>query len=203
MEIAQLACELHLLLLLKVMGAHIGLRRLIGTPKVSITGKGQNMKSRRVITLAFATIVFMVFVVGLQPGVMGVPVYESYTLQDDDLGGDANNDNTVNVLDLNILKRSYGKSKGQPGYDGRADFNNSTTVNILDLNILKNNYGKKRNPPPPVNTPEPQTMVMVGSLVTGLLGVLRMRRRFIIRGGIGINGFKVVGKAERKEEEDV
>jgi hypothetical protein len=57
-------------------------------------------------------------------------------------GGDANNSNTVNILDLNILKSSYGKSNGQPGYDDRADFNKSASVNILDLNILKSNYGR-------------------------------------------------------------
>jgi hypothetical protein len=57
-------------------------------------------------------------------------------------GGDANNSNSVNVLDLNILKGTYGKSEGQQGYDERADFNNSDSVNVLDLNILKGNYGK-------------------------------------------------------------
>jgi hypothetical protein len=57
-------------------------------------------------------------------------------------GGDANNSNNVNILDLNILKGTYGKMSGQPGYDDRADFNKTNSVNILDLNILKSNYGK-------------------------------------------------------------
>jgi hypothetical protein len=57
-------------------------------------------------------------------------------------GGDADNTNSVNVLDLNILKATYGKSSGNPGYDGRADFNKTNSVNVLDLNILKSNYGK-------------------------------------------------------------
>jgi hypothetical protein len=57
-------------------------------------------------------------------------------------GGDANDTNSVNILDLNILKASYGKSDTQPGYDARADFNKSDSVNILDLNILKANYGQ-------------------------------------------------------------
>jgi hypothetical protein len=57
-------------------------------------------------------------------------------------GGDANDTNSVNILDLNILKGSYGKSSTQPGYDARADFNKTDSVNILDLNILKSNYGK-------------------------------------------------------------
>jgi hypothetical protein len=61
-------------------------------------------------------------------------------------GGDANNTNSVNVLDLNILKSSYGKSQGTPGYDDRADFNKTNSVNVLDLNILKSNYGKSGAP---------------------------------------------------------
>jgi hypothetical protein len=57
-------------------------------------------------------------------------------------GGDANDSNSVNIQDLNILKGSYGKSIGQAGYDTRADFNKSGSVNLLDLNILKSNYGQ-------------------------------------------------------------
>src|SRR5205814_755996 len=40
------------------------------------------------------------------------------------LGGDANNDNVVNIQDFSVLKASFGKSVGDPGYDPRADFNN-------------------------------------------------------------------------------
>jgi hypothetical protein len=57
-------------------------------------------------------------------------------------GGDANNTNSINIQDLNILKASYGKSSGQPGYDSRADFNKTNSVNIQDLNLLKGNYGQ-------------------------------------------------------------
>jgi hypothetical protein len=57
-------------------------------------------------------------------------------------GGDASNSNSVNVLDLNILKGSYGKTPGQPGYSAMADFNKTDSVNVLDLNILKGNYGQ-------------------------------------------------------------
>jgi hypothetical protein len=61
-------------------------------------------------------------------------------------GGDANESNSVNVLDLNILKTTYGKSMGQSGYDARADFDDTNSVNVLDLNILKSNYGKSGDP---------------------------------------------------------
>jgi parallel beta-helix repeat protein len=57
-------------------------------------------------------------------------------------GGDADNNNSVNNLDLDILKASYGKSSGQFKYNDAADFDKSKSVNIIDLNILKNNYGQ-------------------------------------------------------------
>ena len=55
--------------------------------------------------------------------------------------GDCNNDNVVNSLDFTILKNTYGKSIGQPGYDNRADFNGDTVVNVGDFNLLKGNFG--------------------------------------------------------------
>jgi hypothetical protein len=62
------------------------------------------------------------------------------------LEGDANKDGEVNIRDLNILKLSYAKHQGQPGYDPRADFDGTNQVNIKDLNILKRNYAKKSDP---------------------------------------------------------
>jgi hypothetical protein len=80
----------------------------------------------------------------LRAKVAGVVVLPGTTTSQDFylIGGDANDSNSVNVLDLNILKGTYGKAAGQLGYDARADFNNSDSVNVLDLNILKSNYGK-------------------------------------------------------------
>jgi N-acetylneuraminic acid mutarotase len=55
--------------------------------------------------------------------------------------GDCNNDNLVNVQDFNILKVTFGKAAGDPGYDNRADFNGDGLVNILDFNPQKQNFG--------------------------------------------------------------
>ena len=41
--------------------------------------------------------------------------------------GDANNDDVISVLDFSILKSTFGKSLGNPGYDNRADFTGDTT----------------------------------------------------------------------------
>ena len=58
-------------------------------------------------------------------------------------GGDANNDNSVDVLDFGILVNAYGGSSKMAGsnYDPTADFNGDGSVDVLDFGILVNNYG--------------------------------------------------------------
>lgn len=56
-------------------------------------------------------------------------------------GGDANNDNLVDVVDFNILKNSFGKTPADPGYDPRADFTGDNVVDVSDFNTLKKNFG--------------------------------------------------------------
>jgi hypothetical protein len=72
-----------------------------------------------------------------------------HTLQEMGLmrAGDCNNDNVVNVLDFNILKGTFGKQQGDPGYDSRADFTGDNAVTILDFNLLKGNFGTGGSPP--------------------------------------------------------
>ena len=61
--------------------------------------------------------------------------------------GDCNNDNVVTILDFNILKGTFGKAQGDPGYDDRADFTGDHTVTISDFNLLKGNFGQGGSPP--------------------------------------------------------
>jgi hypothetical protein len=61
--------------------------------------------------------------------------------------GDANNDNCVNVTDFSILRASFGKTVGDPGYDARGDFNNDNSVSVADFNLQKNNFGICGVPP--------------------------------------------------------
>ncbi|MFL5731641.1 MAG: dockerin type I domain-containing protein [Chloroflexia bacterium] len=71
-------------------------------------------------------------------------------------GGDCNGDNIITVGDVTILKSTYGKSSGQPGYDPRADFNGDDRVDAGDLAVQGVNFGRAGSPPPgPVSGPCP------------------------------------------------
>jgi hypothetical protein len=50
--------------------------------------------------------------------------------------GDLNGDGSVGCDDLAILKASFGKKKGQAGFDPRADVNGDGVVNVLDLSAV-------------------------------------------------------------------
>jgi hypothetical protein len=54
--------------------------------------------------------------------------------------GDANNDDTVNSSDFLLLRGSYFKSSGQPGFVDGADFNEDDVVNSSDFLLLRSNY---------------------------------------------------------------
>jgi Dockerin type I domain len=50
--------------------------------------------------------------------------------------GDLNGDGLVGCDDLAVVKASFGKKVGQPGFDPRADVNGDGVVNVLDLSIV-------------------------------------------------------------------
>jgi hypothetical protein len=49
---------------------------------------------------------------------------------------DLNGDGLINCADLAIVKASFGKKTGQPGFDPRADVNGDGIVNVLDLSAV-------------------------------------------------------------------
>ena len=53
--------------------------------------------------------------------------------------GDVNGDGVVNCTDFDLVRASFGKSKGQPGYNSAADLNNDGVVNIQDLSAVSRN----------------------------------------------------------------
>jgi hypothetical protein len=50
--------------------------------------------------------------------------------------GDLNGDGKVDCSDLAIVRASFGKRSGQPGFDSRADTNNDGVVNVRDLSFV-------------------------------------------------------------------
>jgi len=58
------------------------------------------------------------------------------------LEGDANDDNSVTILDFSILRTTFNKTEGQPGFDGRADFNEDNAITILDFSLLRTNFNR-------------------------------------------------------------
>lgn len=63
------------------------------------------------------------------------------------LAGDADNNNVVNTTDFSIMKGTFGKLIGDPGYDDRANFNGDFVVNTTDFNILRGTFGYGGSPP--------------------------------------------------------
>jgi hypothetical protein len=61
--------------------------------------------------------------------------------------GDADNSNVVDAIDFTIVRSTFGKSSGQPGYDARADFDGDQAVGVTDFALLKGNFGRGGAPP--------------------------------------------------------
>jgi hypothetical protein len=57
------------------------------------------------------------------------------------LGGDANGDDRIDILDGAIVSSSFGLRPGEPGADARADINGDGEVDIHDLVLVGANFG--------------------------------------------------------------
>ena len=53
----------------------------------------------------------------------------------------------ISSSDFTLLKATFSKSIGQPGYDDRADFDGNQVVNAPDFTLLKSNFGIAGSPP--------------------------------------------------------
>lgn len=58
------------------------------------------------------------------------------------LGGDANDDNSVDVLDLDRLIQAFDAAPGDPHWNEGVDFNCDLSVDVLDLDVLIRNFDK-------------------------------------------------------------
>src|SRR5581483_4090252 len=50
--------------------------------------------------------------------------------------GDVDGNGVINCNDLTLVQTSFGKRRGQAGFNSAADFNNDGVVNILDLFLI-------------------------------------------------------------------
>jgi hypothetical protein len=66
----------------------------------------------------------------------GAPTAWTYLLTDDGVQGDLNQDGVPDCEDLAIVKASFGKRAGQPGFDPRADINADGVVDIKDWTYI-------------------------------------------------------------------
>ncbi len=64
----------------------------------------------------------------------------------EDCPGDANEDDLVNFLDLNIVLSAYGSGEGDPAYVNHADFNGDDLIDFRDLNFVLSYYGTDCDP---------------------------------------------------------
>ena len=61
--------------------------------------------------------------------------------------GDCNDDNVINALDFTVVKNTFGKTIGDPGYDARADFDGDNTITSVDFILQRGNFGTTGAPP--------------------------------------------------------
>lgn len=61
--------------------------------------------------------------------------------------GDCTNDNAVNISDFTIIKNSFGRGIGDPGYNDQGDLTGDGRVNVSDVNLVKGNFSFVGPPP--------------------------------------------------------
>jgi hypothetical protein len=64
------------------------------------------------------------------------------------LAGDANNDNSADVLDLDLVLQAFDSTDGDPNFINGADFNCDNWVDVLDLALLLTNFDMVGDPLP-------------------------------------------------------
>jgi hypothetical protein len=78
------------------------------------------------------------FLDAYKSGVTGGTFLSTVTL----LGGDSNDSDDINILDISFIGARFLANCGDPLYDERADINNDCHINILDITVSAANFTK-------------------------------------------------------------
>jgi hypothetical protein len=57
--------------------------------------------------------------------------------------GDLNGDGKVNIIDIAIVAKAFGKKHGDPDWNPSADLNNDKVINIVDIAIVAREFGSE------------------------------------------------------------
>jgi subtilase family serine protease len=57
--------------------------------------------------------------------------------------GDLNDDGKVNIIDIAIVAKAFGKKHGDPDWNPSADLNNDKVINIVDIAIVAREFGSE------------------------------------------------------------
>ena len=98
----------------------------------------------------------------------GAPVTQQE--MDQQRAGDVDNSNLVDITDFTLLRATFGKACGDPGYDGRADFTGDCLVDITDFTLQRSNFGQ--GGPPPTNPGAALVVAARYSFCPARLGIL-------------------------------
>ncbi len=71
------------------------------------------------------------------------------------LGGDANDDNRINIVDLTLLSTAFGSGSGDADYLQGADLDADGQIGVADFAILAQNFGEIGIPPTETTVPPP------------------------------------------------
>jgi len=88
------------------------------------------------------------------------------------IGGDVNNDNRINMVDLSLLSTSFGLSSIDDGFNSNADIDNDGRVIYTDFVILAKNFGEigapdfaPQNPDTGIAAPVAPISMRLGSML--------------------------------------
>jgi len=57
--------------------------------------------------------------------------------------GDVNRDAKVNILDISIIAKAFGKQQGDDYWNPHADLDDNGAINIIDISTAAREFGKE------------------------------------------------------------